>query len=320
MFPVQTKRTDATPGSLHRPPPAPSGFAGDAAVDRLSPRGMSVATHGEVTDAGERPGQGRFSLRQAAVPWALLVLLAGLAWLVTVRQARGMGIGPGTMGMAFPFFMGMWVAMMAAMMFPSVAPVAVSWARSIVRRSDGLDRALRISSFVGGYLVSWAAFGAVAFAALLGTQRLVDVSPEAAKWLGVSIFGAAGIYQLTPLKSACLRHCRSPMMQLLHYANYRGRARDLRVGTHHGMYCVGCCWGLMVVLVAVGVMNVPAMAGLAGVIFLEKLWRRGELLSKAVGVAFLAIAGLAVFYPDLLPALHSGAGSMGGTGSMSMAG
>jgi predicted metal-binding membrane protein len=259
-------------------------------------------------------------VRQAAIPWAVLVVLAGLAWIVTVQQARGMGVGPGTMGMAFPFFMGMWVAMMAAMMFPSVAPVAVTWTRSIARRSEGFDRAARMVSFVGGYLVAWAAFGAVAFAALIGTQRLVDVSPEAAKWLGVSIFAAAGIYQLTPLKTACLRHCRSPMMQLMHYANYRGSARDLRVGVHHGTYCVGCCWGLMVVLIAVGVMNVPAMAGLAGVIFLEKLWTRGQLLSKVVGVAFLAIAGLAIFFPSLLPALHSSAGSMGGMGSSSMAG
>src|SRR5205814_1379378 len=89
--------------------------------------------------------------------------------------------------------------------------------------------------------------------------------------------------------------------------SYKGRARDLRVGTHHGLYCVGCCWGLMVVLVAVGVMNVAAMVGLAAVIFLEKLWKRGVLFSHLVGVAFLAIAGLAVFYPDLLPALQRGA-------------
>jgi predicted metal-binding membrane protein len=259
------------------------------------------------------------SARKLLTPWAVLVLLAGLAWVVTVQQARGMGVGPGTMRMAFPLFMGMWVAMMAAMMFPSVAPIAVLWTRSIAKRSDGLERAQRIASFVSGYLVSWAAFGAVAFVALIGVQRLVDVSPEAARWLGISIFAAAGIYQLTPLKSACLRHCRSPMMQLLHYSNYRGAARDLRVGAHHGAYCVGCCWGLMVVLVAVGVMNVAAMAGLAGVIFIEKLWRRGEGFSRAVGLAFLALAGLAAFYPDLLPALHTS--SMSSTGGMaSMAG
>jgi predicted metal-binding membrane protein len=177
-----------------------------------------------------------------------------------------------------------------------------------------MERAVRITSFVGGYLVAWTAFGAVAFAALIGTQRLVDASPEAAKWLGVSLFAAAGIYQLTPLKTACLKHCRSPMTQLLHYANYKGSARDLRVGLHHGLYCVGCCWGLMVTLVAVGVMNVGAMVALAAVIFIEKLWQRGEAFSRLVGVVFLAYAGLAAFYPDLLPALHGTAGGMAGMG------
>jgi predicted metal-binding membrane protein len=171
---------------------------------------------------------------------------------------------------------------------------------------------VRTSSFVAGYLTSWAGFGLLAFGALIGTNRLVDWSPDGAKWLGVGIFVLAGLYQLTPLKEACLRHCRSPMMQLLHYAGYRGQVRDLRVGAHHGAYCVGCCWGLMIVLIAVGVMNVAAMAGLAAVIFLEKLWKHGKLLSQAVGVVFLVIGALAVFYPDVLPALQSGGMSMGG--------
>jgi predicted metal-binding membrane protein len=93
-------------------------------------------------------------------------------------------------------------------------------------------------------------------------------------------------------------------MSLLHYANYKGAMRDLRVGAHHGIYCVGCCWGLMLVLVAVGVMNIPAMIALATVIFLEKLWKRGWLLTRVVGVAFLLIAVAAAFNPSLLPALR----------------
>jgi predicted metal-binding membrane protein len=263
---------------------------------------VAVQEHVAVQQPSRVP---TIQLRQVGIPWIAFLVLATLAWLVTVDQARGMGIGPGTMGMALPLFLGMWVAMMSAMMFPSVAPVAVLWSRSIAQRSAGIERAVRTSSFVAGYLTSWVAFGLIAFGALIGTDRLVDWSPEGAKWLGVGIFVLAGLYQLTPLKEACLRHCRSPMMQLLHYANYRGRARDLRVGTHHGAYCVGCCWGLMIVLIAVGVMNVAAMAGLAAVIFLEKLWRHGKLLSRAVGVAFLVIGALAAFYPDLLPALQN---------------
>jgi len=222
-----------------------------------------------------------------------------------------MGLGPGTIGLALPLFVALWVAMMAAMMFPSVAPVAILWTRTIVARASGAERAMRIAQFVTGYMVAWAGYGLVAFGVLVATDRLVSDTPAAAKWLGVAVFAAAGVYQLTPLKRACLRHCRSPMTSLFHYANFKGHARDLRVGIHHGLYCVGCCWGLMIVLVAVGVMNVAAMAALAGVIFLEKLWRGGETFAKVVGVAFLVAAALVPFTPSLIPALHQMTSGMG---------
>src|SRR5437899_8649396 len=122
----------------------------------------------------------RFGLlvRELGPAWAALGVLAALAWVITLRQARGMGVGPGTMGMALPLFLAMWVAMMAAMMFPSVAPIAILWSRAIVARSTGAERAIRIAEFVGGYLLAWSAYGLVAFLALLGTERLVDASPE----------------------------------------------------------------------------------------------------------------------------------------------
>jgi predicted metal-binding membrane protein len=259
-----------------------------------------------------RPVPASLPLRQLVPAWVALVALAALAWVVTVRQADGMGVGPGTMGLALPLFLLLWVVMMAAMMFPSVAPIAILWTRVIRGRSQGAVLLGRMTSFLGGYLIAWVGFGLLAFVALLGTQRLVEVSPEGAKWLGVGIFAVAGIYQLTPLKDACLRHCRSPMMALLHYGNFKGRTRDLRVGVHHGLYCVGCCWGLMLVLVAVGVMNIAAMAVLAAVIFLEKLWSHGPGLSRAVGFAFLAIAVLVPFFPSLLPGLRGAAMTAGG--------
>jgi predicted metal-binding membrane protein len=189
------------------------------------------------------------------------------------------------------------------------------WSRSIVAKSTGAQRAWRIGTFVAGYLVAWAGYGALAFLALIGTERLVQEAPEVAHWLGVGIFLVAGAYQLTPMKDACLRHCRSPMMSFLHYASFTGAARDFRVGVHHGLYCVGCCWGLMLVLVAVGVMNIPAMIALAAVIFLEKLWSKGWVLTRVVGVAFLLIGLAAAFNPDLLPALRQDA-SMEPMGTM----
>jgi predicted metal-binding membrane protein len=256
------------------------------------------------------------SFADAAPAWGALVILAVAAWFVTVAQARGMGIGPGTTGMDLPIFVGTWVVMMAAMMFPSVAPVAILWTRAIYRKETGGVRARRISEFVAGYLVAWSAFGLVAFAALVATGRLAERTPDAARWLGVGIFALAGTYQLTPLKNVCLRHCRSPIAQLLHYGNVKGPARDLRVGLFHGLYCVGCCWGLMVVLIALGAMNVAAMAALAAVIALEKLWRRGPGLARVAGLALIALSVVAAFYPSLLPGLHASEldrmGEMGG--------
>ena len=136
--------------------------------------------------------------RQLAVPWLAVAALAAVAWVVTVLLARDMGNGPGTMGLALLPFLGLWVVMTAAMMLPSVAPVAVLWTRLISGASVGLGRIARMGMFLSGYLLAWAVVGAVAFAALAGTGRLLTASPTAAKWLGVAIFLAAGAYQLTP--------------------------------------------------------------------------------------------------------------------------
>ena len=240
------------------------------------------------------------SIRRAGPVWVVLFALAGLAWMVAIRQARGMGAG--TMDVGLPPFLLMWVTMMAAMMFPSVAPAAILWVRTI--RGDGRERAARIASFLCGYLLAWAGYGVAAFVVMAAVDHVVGTAPAVAPWLGAGLFAAAGLYQLTPLKQACLRQCRSPLGLVVMYTGYRGPARDLRVGAHHGLFCVGCCWGLMVILVAVGVMNLVAMVALSAVIFLEKLWRGRPGLARVVGVAFLLIAGLAPFHPWLLPGLR----------------
>ncbi|HTA00611.1 MAG TPA: DUF2182 domain-containing protein [Streptosporangiaceae bacterium] len=242
--------------------------------------------------------------RQLAVPWIAVAAVAAAAWAVTLMLARTMGNGPGTMGLELLPFLGLWVVMMAAMMLPSVAPVAVLWTRLITGASAGAGRLMRMSAFLTGYLLAWAAVGAVAFASLVGTGRLLTASPTAAKWLGAGIFVAAGIYQLTPWKDWCLRRCRSPIGALMYYLGFKGRSRDLRVGLHHGTTCAGCCWGLMIVLIAVGVMNVSVMAALAVVIFTEKLWRYGKPFGQAIGVLLVTVGVLAIWFPWLLPGLH----------------
>jgi len=262
-----------------------------------------MADHAGPASAG-RPAQPR-SAHPLAVPWIAIAVLAAVAWAITVTQARTMGNGPGTMGLTLLPFLGLWVTMMAAMMLPSVAPVAVLWARLIGSAPAMPVRVARMSLFLSGYLLAWAACGAVAFAALAGTGRLTAASPTAAKWLGVAIFAGAGIYQLTPWKDWCLRQCRTPIGALLRYAGFNGRSRDLRVGIHHGATCVGCCWGLMIVLIAVGVMNLAWMAALGVIIFTEKLWRHGRLLGRAVGILLLAAGIVAIWFPWLLPGLHA---------------
>jgi predicted metal-binding membrane protein len=243
--------------------------------------------------------------RQLAPPWAALAALAAVAWAVTIVVAGNMGSGPGTMGLALLPFLGLWLVMMAAMMLPSVAPVAVLWTRVISGTSAGLERAWRMSLFLVGYLLVWVAFGAATFAALAGSQRLLTSSPAAARWLGVAIFIVAGIYQLTAWKDWCLRHCRSPIGALMYYTGFKGRGRDVRVGAHHGATCAGCCWDLMVLLIAVGVMNVAVMAALTVVIFVEKLWRHGKPFANAVGVLLVALGILAIWFPWLLPGLRA---------------
>ncbi|NUU23961.1 MAG: DUF2182 domain-containing protein [Streptomycetaceae bacterium] len=251
-------------------------------------------------------------VRDLAVAWGLVVVIAVLAWVLTIGQARDMGVEPGTMGMALPLFLLLWVAMMAAMMLPSVAPVAITWIKAIARQYSGGVRVLRTTEFLSGYLLAWTAFGLAAYGGLALTGHLVDDDAEAGRWIGAVAFALAGLYQLGPLKDICLRHCRSPMAQLMHYAGFRHRARDLRVGMHHGAYCVGCCWALMVILIPLGVMNIAAMAGLAGLIFVEKLSRYGPVLARAAGVAFLVLAVLAPFQDWLLPGLTPSEGGMGG--------
>ena len=248
-------------------------------------------------------GQARLAAGNRA---ALAVLLgcSAIAWYFTVLQAQGMPSGPGTMGSGLGVFLADWTLMMTAMMLPALAPMAAVYLRSIRATPSPAARAARTTALVAGYLVSWAMFGAVAFIAALLAAQLAIAAPDAAPWVGAAVVATAGVYQLTPLKDFCLRHCRSPIAFLLHVSGYRGRFRDLRVGVYHGAYCVGCCWGLMVVLTAVGLTNLVWMAAIAAAVLLEKTWRHGRALARILGVALLVFAIFVPANPALLPGLH----------------
>jgi predicted metal-binding membrane protein len=235
---------------------------------------------------------------------ALLLIAAAGAWAATVAIARGMAGMTGTMGLGLALFVPMWTLMMAAMMLPSVTPLAALYART----NPG---AAQIGGLVLGYLAVWAAAGLPAFGLAWLAGWLTGGHPGAAHVAAVVVFAVVGVYQLSPLKDRCLAHCRSPLALLLHYGSYRGRARDLRVGAHHGGYCLGCCWALMLILIAVGVMNVAAMVGLAALVLIEKIWSRGVLAGRLAGVAALALALATIWVPWLAPGLHGAPVMMG---------
>ena len=202
----------------------------------------------------------------------------------------------GTMGLSLPAFVVAWTVMMAAMMLPSVAPVASLYARSVSGR-----RAWRLSLFTAGYLVVWALAGVGAFTLGSIIAGLAEGDARLGTAAGVAAYLGCGVYQLTPLKKRCLAHCRAPLSLFLNYSSYQGPLRDLRVGAHHGAYCLGCCWGLMVVLLALGAMSVIPMLILAAVVITEKLWSKGETFSRLVGVGALVLAVATIWIPDLAP-------------------
>ena len=230
----------------------------------------------------------------------LLLVVAAGAWAATVVLARGMAGMTGTMGLGLAVFVAVWTLMMAAMMLPSVTPTASLYARTMQR-----NRAARIAGLVVGYLAVWAVAGLPAYGLAWIAGWLAGEHPGAAHVAAFAVFAACGMYQLSSLKDRCLAHCRSPRALLLHYGSYRGPFRDLRAGAHNGAYCLGCCWGLMVILIAVGVMNVAAMVGLAAVVLIEKTWVRGQVAGRVVGVAALGLAVATIWLPWLAPGLHA---------------
>jgi predicted metal-binding membrane protein len=231
---------------------------------------------------------------------AVLLIVAAGAWAATVALARGMAGMAGTMGLELAAFVPVWTLMMAAMMLPSVAPTASLYARTVRDR-----RTVRIGGLLIGYLAVWAAAGLPAYGLAWLAGWMSGRHPGAAHVLAVAVFVVAGGYQLSPLKDRCLAHCRSPLGLLLHYGSYRGRLRDLRVGAHHGAYCLGCCWALMVILIAVGVMNILAMVGLAALVLIEKAWTWGPVTGRLAGAAALGLAVAAIWLPWLAPGLRA---------------
>jgi predicted metal-binding membrane protein len=231
-----------------------------------------------------------------------LFLLAALAWWFTVDRMRGMDAGPGTDLGTLGWFLGIWLVMMAAMMFPSVSPTVALYSQMTRKRSPVAPLV-----FVAGYLLTWTAAGLLAFAVSeLGGRAFGDALAwdRAGRWVAGGILVVAAAYELTPLKTVCLRHCRTPLGFLL--GSWRdGLSGALQMGAKHGAWCVGCCWALMASLFALGVMSIAWMALVAALIAAEKTLPWGRAVTYGTAAILLTLGILLIAARDAIPGLTS---------------
>jgi len=253
-----------------------------------------------------RSAFGVLSRRATILFAALLLTLAAVSWWQTVGNARGdmamMVQGVAQVGRSMPFdmslglFMTMWLLMMVAMMFPTIAPIVLLHQSVIRKRGEGPAATV---AFVGGYLAVWAVIGFIPLALLVWFRHIAHGSTWVLR-AGGGVLLVAGVYQYTRWKLACLKACRSPLSFLMTHNFGSGARGAFKVGVSHGLYCLGCCWALMAVLFVVGLMNLAWMAAIAVVFIAEKNWRRGVGLTYIVG-ATVSLLGLAVLvHPTLL--------------------
>ena len=225
----------------------------------------------------------------------LLFGAAAVAWAVTVERMRGMDAGPGTDLGGLGWYLGVWATMTAAMMLPSAAPTALVVAR--------VSHGIATVTFTAGYLAVWTAYGLGAYG-LFWLVTSFDTGwldwDGSGPYAAGGAIAAAGIYELTPAKEHCLRRCRGPLECV---DPNGGRLGPFRIGLAHGVYCVGCCFGLMVVLFALGVMSVLWMAVIAGVIFAEKVLPHGLRLPRAVAPALVLLGIWMAVWPSSVPGL-----------------
>ena len=239
----------------------------------------------------------------------LLIVLAAVCWWATDRRMDGMATGPTIDFGGLGFYTGVWVVMMAAMMFPSVWPVVGMYERIRAARDVPLAGTALV---VAGYLATWTAWGVLAFGAIRLAHALFgDFLPwdGAGRWVAAAVVLGAAAYQATPAKNACLTRCRGPVMFVME--DWRpGLYGAFRLGAIHGAWCVGCCWALMAALFALGVMSIGWMAFIAALIAIEKLLPSRLAANWSVTV-LLAVVGIALLvHPSAVPGVPDGGSSM----------
>ncbi len=252
---------------------------------------------------------------QAALAAALLGL-AALAWASTERRMGSMSSAPGADLGTVGFYTGVWVTMMAAMMFPSIAPMVVVYdrLRSSRRARDPAAPGVEGSVlFVGGYLLTWTLAGLTAYAAIEAVAAIdggVLAWQRAGHELAAGVVLASSAYQLTPIKDRCLARCRGPFGFVLEHW-HEGHHGAVRMGMIHGAWCTGCCWALMAALFALGIMSVGWMAVIAALIAVEKLVPGKRAANRLVAFVLLALGLAILFAPDAVPGIGQAASEMG---------
>ena len=237
----------------------------------------------------------------------LLLVLAAASWALLVWQTAGvdmdMAMATPTMGMRAPLFLTIWVVMMVAMMFPTAAPMILTFHKLQASKRERGEAFVSTWVFVAAYLLVWGLAGIVAFAGASAAEAVAaSAAPShaTAARIGGAFLVVAGAYQLTPFKDLCLAKCRTPIGFIM--TSWRdGTAGALRMGLLHGGYCLGCCWLLFVVLFPLGIMNISAMAVITLVVFAEKTLARGRLIARGTAAVLVAYGAAVIVAPRALP-------------------
>lgn len=241
----------------------------------------------------------------------ILLILSAVAWAIVIWQATVMRdttmmhAGTLTMGMAAPLFLAIWLAMMVAMMFPTATPMILAFAAVQRGKQQRGQPLVPIWLFVGAYLVVWSFAGVLAYTLALGAEHLAGQSPwliDHAARIGGGLLVVAGLYQLSPLKHACLTRCRTPLQFVLG-SWHDGRRGAVRMGLTHGIVCLGCCWLLFAILFPLGMMNIAIMVVITLLIFAEKSLAIGVWVGRIAAAALIVYGGLVIALPHLLPTM-----------------
>lgn len=248
----------------------------------------------------------RIGRARASILGTLLVLAAA-AWGVLIWQSSMTATSDMrnmlTMDMGIALFLAVWVAMMVAMMFPTAAPMILTFAKVMAHKQESGKPFVPTWVFVGSYLLVWTLFGALAYAAAIGATELAAhamwLMDNAAR-IGGALLVLAGLYQLSPLKDICLSKCRAPLTFIL--TSWRdGYVGALRMGVEHGLYCLGCCWLLFVIVFPLGMLNVAVLAVIVLLVFAEKSLPFGGRARQLAAGALCAYGALVMVVPTALP-------------------